>query len=149
MAEQIDIKNRKASFKYELFEKYSAGIVLTGTEIKAIRQGKFSFVDSYCIFEEDGLWIKGIHIGEYSHAGYVTHDPKRDRKLLLTKKELKKILRKTEEKGFTLVPVRCFSSDKGLIKIEIAIARGKKKFDKREDIKQRDSDRDMERSRRD
>jgi SsrA-binding protein len=149
MAEEINVKYRKAWFNYELSDRYIAGIQLTGTEIKAIRQGSLSFVDPFCVFMDDELWVKGIHISEYSHSGYTTHDPKRDRKLLLTKKELKKLLRKMEEKGFTIVPVRCFINEKGLAKLEIALAKGKKRYDKREDIKRKDNDRDMERMFRD
>jgi len=145
MSENINIKNKKAGFQYELFEKFTAGIVLTGTEIKSIRAGKVSFVDSYCVFLNNELWVTGLHISEYTYGTYNNHDPKRNRKLLLNKTELKKIKRKVDEKGFTIIPLRCFINENNLAKIEIAVARGKKSFDKREDIKTRDNKREMER----
>lgn len=145
MAENINIKNKKAGFEYELFEKFTAGIILTGTEIKSIRAGKISFVDSFCVFISNELWITGLHISEYKYGTYNNHEPKRNRKLLLNRNELKKMQRKVEEKGFTIVPLRCFINEKNFAKLEIAIARGKKSFDKREDIKTRDNQRDMDR----
>jgi SsrA-binding protein len=145
MKENINIKNKKVLFQYELFEKFTAGIQLTGTEIKSIRAGNISFTDSFCIFKENELWVIGLHISEYKFGTFNNHDPKRNRKLLLNKTELRKIRRKVDEKGFTIVPIRCFIDENNLAKIEIAIARGKKSFDKREDIKTRDNKRDMER----
>jgi SsrA-binding protein len=146
MKENINIKNRKAAFQFELYEKYIAGIQLRGTEIKSIRVGNMSFTDSFCIFKENELWITGLHISEYKFGSYNNHEPKRIRKLLLNKAELKKIKRKVDEKGFTIVPLSCFINEDNLAKVEIAIARGKKSFDKREDIKIKDNKRDMERN---
>jgi SsrA-binding protein len=145
MQQNINIKNKKAGFEYELFDKFIAGIQLTGTEIKSIRGGRVSFVDSYCVFIENELWITGLHISEYLYGTYNNHDPKRNRKLLLNKIELKKIRRKVEEKGFTIVPLRCFINENNLAKIEISIARGKKSYDKREDIKIKDNKREITR----
>lgn len=143
----IHIKNKKAYFDYELLEKYIAGIVLTGTEIKSIRLGKASLVDSYCLFKDGELYVRGMNIATYDFGTYNNHVPMRDRKLLLQKSELRKLLRKTKEKGFTIVPTRLFLSERGLAKLEIALARGKKEYDKRETIKERDLKRDMERNR--
>ena len=145
MKKEINIRNKKASFNYEFIDKYTAGIVLTGTEIKSIREGKVSFTDSYCRFINNELWLIGIHIAEYSYGSYNNHTPKRDRKLLLNKKELQKIEKKISEKGLTIVPVRLFVNDRGYAKIVIAVSRGKAKFDKRHDIKDRDNKRDLDR----
>lgn len=139
MASKINIKNKKASFEYELLDKFNAGIVLTGTEIKSIRTGKVSFVDAYCVLINKELFVKGIHIAEYEHGGRFNHEPKRDRKLLLNRTELNKIEKKIKDKGFTIVPVKIFIDENGFAKIEIAVARGKKQFDKREDLKQKDA----------
>ncbi len=141
----IRIKNKRASFEYFLLEKYVAGIVLTGTEIKSIRAGKASLADAYCTFKGDELYVVGMHIAEYSYGTYNNHDPKRDRKLLLTKRELKKLKNKVKDKGFTIIPTVLFINEKGLAKLEIALARGKHFYDKREDIKKRDSQREIER----
>ena len=141
----INIKNKKASFNYEFIDKYTAGIVLTGTEIKSIRDGKVNFSDAYCFFIEHELWLKGLHISEYSYGSYNNHIPKRDRKLLLNKKELIKIKKKISEKGLTIVPVRMFLNERGYAKLVIAVARGKAKYDKRHDIKDRDNKRDLDR----
>ncbi|MCF8304536.1 MAG: SsrA-binding protein SmpB [Bacteroidales bacterium] len=147
MAQQaIKVKNKKASFEYSLVEKFVAGMQLQGTEIKSIRQGKANLSDAYCVMREGELFVKQMHIAEYSHGTYNNHEPKRDRKLLLNKGELKKIETKTKEKGFTIVPTLLFINEKGLAKLEIAIAKGKKLHDKRESIKQKDMKRDMERS---
>lgn len=143
----IQIKNKKAYFDYELVEKYIAGLVLTGTEIKSLRMGKASLVDTYCLFKEGELYVRGMNIATYDHGTYNNHDPMRDRKLLLQKAELRKLQRKTKEKGFTIVPTRLFINEKGFAKLEIALARGKKEYDKRETIRERDLKRDMERSR--
>ena len=145
MKKEINIRNKKASFNYEFIDKYTAGIVLTGTEIKAIRESKVSFTDSYCRFINKELWLIGIHISEYSYGSYNNHSPKRDRKLLLNKKELQKINKKIDEKGLTIVPVRLFINDRGYAKIVIAVSRGKAKFDKRHDIKDRDNKRELDR----
>jgi SsrA-binding protein len=142
----IQIKNKKAYFDYELVEKYIAGIVLTGTEIKSLRMGKASLVDTYCLFKDGELYVRGMNIAAYDYGTYNNHDPMRDRKLLLQKAELRKLLRKTKEKGFTIVPTRLFITEKGLAKLEIALARGKKEYDKRETIRERDLKRDMERN---
>jgi len=141
----INIKNKKASFNYEFIDKYTAGIVLTGTEIKSIRDAKVNFSDAYCFFIEHELWLKGLHISEYSYGSYNNHIPKRDRKLLLNKKELIKIKKKISEKGLTIVPVRMFLNERGYAKLVIAVARGKAKYDKRHDIKDRDNKRDLDR----
>jgi SsrA-binding protein len=145
MANKIEIKNKKATHLFEIDEKYTAGIQLSGTEIKSIRQGKASLVDTYCYFKEGELWLKGMHVAEYDHSSHFNHEPKRDRKLLLKKQELRKIHRKVKEKGSTVIALKVFISEKGWAKVEIATAKGKKKFDKREEIKQKDLKRDMER----
>jgi SsrA-binding protein len=145
MSEGIRIKNKKASYQYNLEEKYLAGIQLTGTEIKSIRAGKVSLAESYCSFIGDELFVVNMHIAEYELGTAYNHEPKRDRKLLLTKKELKKLSTKVREKGYTIIPTLMFINDKGLAKLEIALARGKKYFDKREDIKKKDIKRELER----
>ncbi|MCK9180374.1 MAG: SsrA-binding protein SmpB [Bacteroides sp.] len=143
----INIRNRRASFDYELVERYVAGVVLTGTEIKSIRQGKASLVDSFCYFSRKGeLWVKNMHITEYFYGSYNNHEARRDRKLLLTKRELDKLQRETKESGFTIVPVRLFINSKGLAKVEIALARGKKQYDKRQSLRERDDKRAMDRA---
>ncbi len=141
----INIKNRRASFDYHLDEKYVAGLVLNGSEVKSIRAGDANLTDSFCHFMNDELWVKGIHISGYKQASYNGHEESRERKLLLTKKELKKIRRKLEEKGYTLIPTRLFISERGFIKLEIALARGKKQYDKRESLKQKDMKREIDR----
>ncbi|HOZ30886.1 MAG TPA: SsrA-binding protein SmpB [Bacteroidales bacterium] len=147
MAEKIIFyKNKKAYFKYEFIEKYTAGIVLLGTEIKSIREGKINFSDSFCVFKDSELWVTGIHIAEYVLGTCNNHEPKRDRKLLLNRRELNKLQKKVTEKGLTIVPIGLTINEKGLAKLEIALAKGKKIHDKREDIKTKDSKRDMERS---
>lgn len=135
---KVDIRNKRGTFDYEFIEKYTAGIVLTGTEIKSIRAGKASLVDSYCYFIGSELFVKNMHIAEYFWASFNKHDPKRDRKLLLTKRELHKLQRAQKEKGFTIIPVRVFINEKGFAKMEIALARGKKEYDKRQSIKEKD-----------
>lgn len=141
----MSIKNRSAFFEYYIEDKYVAGLVLTGTEVKSIREGKASFNDSYCYFHKGELWIKSLHISEYSHGTYNNHDPLRERKLLLSKKELKKLEGKIKEKGFTIVPLALFFTEKGLVKLEIGLGKGKKTHDKRETIKARDSEREIKR----
>jgi len=145
ISSQINIKNKRASFEYHLLDKYVAGIRLLGTEIKSIREGKANINDSFCAFFEDGLYIRNMHIAEYSFGSFYNHESKRDRQLLLNKKELKKIKEKGEEKGYTIVPLRIFISERGFAKVEIAVAQGKKDFDKRETIKDRDSKRELDR----
>lgn len=146
MGEFIKIKNKKASFEYFLIERFIVGIQLFGTEIKSIRDGKANLKDSYCMFVKSELFVRNLHIAEYTYGTYNNHDPKRDRKLLLTKRELKKLLSKVNEKGFTIIPVQLFINERGLAKLEIALAKGKHTYDKRESLKQKDSKREMERS---
>ena len=140
MAEKnkVEIKNKRASFDYEFIESFTAGIVLYGTEIKSIRAGKASLVDSYCYFQGDELWVKNLNISEYANRGYSSHDPMRSRKLLLTRKELNKLRRKSQEKGLTIIAKRMFIAENGYAKIDIALARGKREYDKRESIKEKD-----------
>lgn len=140
---RISIKNKKASFEYFLIDRYTAGIVLTGTEIKSIREGKASIVESYCSFEGDELYVIGMHIAEYIFGTYNNHVPKRDRKLLLTKKELRKLKAKSAEKGYTIIPVELFVNDRGLAKMEIALAKGKHFYDKRNSLKEKDSKKEI------
>lgn len=135
---KIDIRNRRAGFDYEFIENFTAGIVLYGTEIKSIRAGKASLVDTYCYFNKGELYVKNMHIAEYFWASYNRKDPKRDRKLLLNRKELNKLQRAVKEKGLTIVPVRLFISENGFAKLHIALARGKREYDKRESIKEKD-----------
>ena len=141
----MEIKNRSAYFEYFIDDKYTAGIMLTGTEIKSLRTGKASFNDSYCIFHKEELFIKSFHIAEYAFGNLNNHDPLRERKLLLNKRELKKIETKLKEKGYTLIPLRLFFNEKNLAKVEIGLGKGKKMHDKRETIKQRDTDREIKR----
>ncbi|MDP3461261.1 MAG: SsrA-binding protein SmpB [Bacteroidales bacterium] len=143
--EGIRIKNKRASFEFFLIEKFVAGIVLMGTEIKAIREGKANLNDSYCTFRDHELYVQALHISEYSYGTYNNHEPKRDRKLLLNFRELKKLSTKVKEKGFTIVPVTLFINEKGRAKLEIALAKGKHHYDKREDLKKKDSKREMDR----
>ncbi len=143
---QIHIKNRRASFDYELLEKYTAGIVLYGTEIKSIREGKASLVDSYCLMNKGELWVKGMHIAEYRLGNFYNHVAVRDRKLLLTKRELKKIERVVKESGLTIIPTTLFINEKGLAKIDIFIARGKKTYDKRQSLKEKEDKRQIDRA---
>jgi SsrA-binding protein len=140
-----EIKNRSAYHEYFIDTKYEAGMVLQGTEVKSIRAGKVSFNDSYCLVHKGEIWIKSLHIAEYSHGNLNNHDPVRDRKLLLQKMEITKIESKLKEKGYTLIPLRMFMNEKNLVKIEIGLARGKKLHDKRESIKQKDVDREIKR----
>lgn len=146
MSNIINIKNKKASHEYFLLEFISAGIILTGTEIKSIRMGKASLVDSYCVIFKNELYVKNMHIAEYNFGSYNRHEPKRDRKLLITKRELKKLTNKIKEKGLTIVPVSLYINEKGLAKIDIAVAKGKKLYDKRESLKLKDIKREIERS---
>jgi SsrA-binding protein len=143
----MEIKNRSAFHEYFFDNKYVAGIVLTGTEVKSLRAGKASFNDSYCIIHKGEMWLKSLHIAEYSHGTVNNHDPVRDRKLLLQKREINKIEAKLKEKGYTLIPLLIFFNDKNLIKVEIGLGKGKKLHDKRETIKKRDVEREMKRYR--
>lgn len=141
----INIKNKRVTFDYELLDTYTAGLVLTGTEIKSIRLGKASLVDTFCIFEKEALWVRNMNITEYFYGSYNNHVARRDRKLLLNKKELKKIQRLVKETGYTIVPTRLFLNDKGLAKLNIAVARGKKQYDKRQSLKEKDDKRMLDR----
>lgn len=141
----INIKNKRATFDYELIDTYTAGIVLTGTEIKSIRSGKASLVDTFCYFSTGELWVKNMHIAEYFYGSYNNHTVRRDRKLLLNKKELEKLFRTSRDPGFTIVPVRLFINEKGLAKLSVALAKGKKQYDKREALKEKSDKREMER----
>lgn len=143
--EKVNIRNRRATFDYEILERYVAGIQLAGTEIKSIRGGHASLPDSYCFFHRGELWVKGMRISEYFYGTYNNHAPERDRKLLLQKKELYKLERKTKESGLTIVPLLLFINERGYAKLEIGLARGKKQYDKRETLKEKDAKRDIER----
>ena len=145
--ENINIKNRKASFEYQFIDTYIAGIQLTGTEIKSIRNGKASLAEAFCVFVENELWVKNMHIDEYTQGSHYNHDPKRLQKLLLNKSELRKLQSKFKEKGLTIVPLRMFINDRGFAKMEIALAKGKKLFDKRESLKKKDAEREIARAR--
>ena len=141
----MEIKNKKASFEYFLLEIFSAGIVLTGTEIKSIRKGKASLKESYCAFTGKELFVRNMHISHYEFGTYNNHEPKRERKLLLTSRELRKLKGKLEEKGLTLVPTRLYINESGLAKLEIALAKGKKLYDKRDTLKKKDQQREIDR----
>lgn len=145
LSNDITIKNKRATFDYELLEKFTAGIMLVGTEIKAIREGKASLVDSFCFFHNGELWVKNMNISEYSLGTYANHMPRRERKLLLQKKELQKLERKTKESGLTIVPVRLFINENGLAKMVVALAKGKKEFDKRHSLREKDDKRQIDR----
>lgn len=145
LEKNLVIKNKRATFDYELLEKFVTGIVLVGTEIKSIRMGKASLVDSYCILINGELWLKNMNVSEYSYGSYNNHETRRDRKLLLTKKELKKIDRKVKETGLTIIPYRMFINEKGKVKLAIALARGKKEYDKRQSLREKDDKRQMDR----
>ena len=141
----MKIKNKRASWEYHLIDKIVAGIVLTGTEIKSIRNGKASLADSYCYFEGHELFVRGMHIAEYSFASYNNHLAKRDRKLLLNARELRKLHTKVIEKSMTIIPITLFINEKGFAKLEIAVAKGKHHYDKRNSLKEKDSKRDIDR----
>lgn len=141
----INIRNRQASFEFELLDKYIAGLVLMGTEIKSIREGKVNLQDGYCYFNNGELFVKGVNITPYAQGTHYNHEAQRERKLLLKRTEIKKLERKVEEKGLTLVPVRLFINERGFAKLEIALARGKKMHDKRDSIKEREAKRDLDR----
>jgi SsrA-binding protein len=145
MGNRIKIKNKKAFHDYEILEKYVAGLQLQGTEIKSIRLGKVSLGESYCLFEKNELYVRGMQIADYAWSSYNKHVPGRDRKLLMTRHELKKLQRKVRESGLTIVALQVFISDSGYAKLEIGLARGKKEYDKRETIKRKDTQRQMER----
>ncbi len=140
-----EMNNRQAYFNYQIDDKYVAGIALLGTEVKSIREGKVSFNDSFCLFDKNGLWLRGMYIAEYALGTINNHIAVHDRKLLLTKRELKRLQADTKEKGFTIVPLKVFFNEKHLVKVEIGLGRGKKIYDKRETIKKRDTDREIKR----
>lgn len=145
ISKNFNIVNRRAGFEYFFLDKYVAGIVLTGTEIKSIREGKVNIQDAYCLIHDDELYIRNLHISPYSEGTHYNHNPLRDRKLLLHKRELKKLAGKLKDQGLTIIPIRIFNSEKGLAKMEIALAKGKKLYDKRETIKERDIKREADR----
>lgn len=142
----VNIRNKKASFEYFFVETYTAGIVLTGTEIKSIRQGKASLVDSYCYIHNGEIWVKGMNISPYFFGSYNNHEAKRDRKLLLTKREIHKLQEATKQVGFTIIPILVFIDAKGRAKVDIALAKGKKEYDKRQTLKEKEDKREMDRA---
>ena len=144
MAGKVNIKNRKASFEYQFIDKFVAGIMLVGTEIKSIRNNQANISDAHCVFVDNELYVKNLHIEVYNSGGYTNHEPKRDRKLLLNRQELNKMQGKVKEKGNSIIPIRLFINEKGKAKLEIVLAKGKKIYDKRESIKEKDLKRDMD-----
>lgn len=145
LSSKINIRNKKASYEYELLEKFVCGIVLAGSEIKSMRQGKVSLQEAYCVFHNNELFVRGMNIAMYKEAGSNNHEPTRERKLLLKKLELKKIKKKLDEKGLTVIPLKLFINDRGLAKLQIAIGKGKKLHDKRNTIRERDEKRELDR----
>jgi SsrA-binding protein len=145
IAKTIDVDNRRASFEYFFLEKYTAGIVLTGTEIKSIRQGRFNLTDSYCLFLGTELFVRSLSVSKYEQGTHYNHEPLRDRKLLLKKRELRRLENKLKDQGLTIVPTRIFIDDRGFCKLDIALAKGKKLYDKRDSIKDKDIKRDLNR----
>lgn len=145
MQAEVYIKNRPATFAYAIEDRLTAGIQLTGSEIKSVRNGKVSFNDSYCLFDNGELWVKSLHIAPYTHAGYAAHDPLRMRKLLLQRKELRKWANKVKEKGYSIVPLSMFINSDGWAKMEIGLGKGRKLHDKREHIKTREAEREINR----
>lgn len=144
-ASQVNIQNRRARFDYEITETFTAGMVLTGTEIKSIRSGKASLADTYCVVDNGEVWVKGMHIAEYFYGSYNNHSTRRDRKLLLTRKEITRLSKAADDVGFTIVPLKVFISDKGYAKMLIGIGRGKKQYDKRQSIREREDKRNIDR----
>ena len=144
--QNINIRNKRAYFEFEILEKFVAGIQLAGTEIKSIRSSKASIVEAYCRFTRNELYIVNMNVSEYDFGNINNHEARRDRKLLLNKKELEKLKKKTKESGLTIVPLRMFMNDRGLAKLEIGLAKGKKTHDKRENLKEKDAKRDMDRA---
>ncbi len=145
LSNTVNIENRRAKFDYQFLDTLIAGMVLQGTEIKSIREGKAALSDSYCFFRNDELYVRNLHITEYSEASFKQHEPLRERKLLLNKQEINKLIKKIKDQGLTIIPVRLFLTDKGFAKLEIALAKGKKLYDKRDDIKKKDIEREMNR----
>ena len=144
--QQINIKNKRASFDYEFVDTFTAGIVLTGTEIKSIRAGKASLVDTYCLIINGEMWVRGMSVSPYFYGSYNNHDMKRDRKLLLTKREIARLGSATKQTGFTIVPLLVFIDGKGRAKMDIALCKGKKAFDKRQTLKEKEDRREMDRA---
>lgn len=142
----LNIKNRRATFDYEILNTFTAGIVLTGTEIKSLRLGKAGLTDTYCVVDKRELWLKNMYIAEYSYGSYNNHTTHRDRKLLLNRKEINDLEKANSQPGYSIVPLRVFINERGLAKVVIAIAKGKKQYDKRQSIKDRDDKRDMQRA---
>lgn len=136
--DKVNIRNKRASYEYEFIDKYVAGLVLKGTEIKSIREGKANLQDGYCVFQQEELYAKNIHISPYKQGTHFNHEPTRERKLLLNKKEISRLKKKSEEKGLSIIPIKLFTNDRGFAKLEIALARGKKLHDKRQSIKEKD-----------
>lgn len=145
LSNTVNIENRRAKFDYQFLELLTAGLVLRGTEIKSIREGKAGLSDSYCYFKNDELFVKNMHIAEYSEASFYNHEALRERKLLLSRQELNKLLKKTKDQGLTIIPTKLYITEKGFAKLNIALAKGKKLFDKRDDIKKRDVERELNR----
>lgn len=141
--QNVNIVNRRAAFNYFITDTVEAGIILTGTEIKSIREGKANLTDAYCYIKNDELWVKNLHISPYEYGGYANHAPRRERKLLIHRHQLKKFISKLREKGVTIIPVRMFLNERGFAKIEIGLARGKKLYDKRESMKQAEAKREI------
>lgn len=143
---ELNIRNKRATFEYEIIDRYTAGIVLRGSEIKSVREGKASINEAYCMFKDGELWVKNLNVSEYKQASVWQHEPLRMRKLLLSKKELSKLLAKVKERGYTIIALRMFLNERSFAKLEIALARGKKTHDKRNSIKAKDEKRDLDRS---
>ena len=142
---KVEVTNRRAAYEYEFLQEYEAGIVLTGTEIKSIRAGNVNLNDAYCLFEEGELWVRNMYIAEYEYGTNQNHETRRNRKLLLRKPELRKLERRVREKGFTIIPYKLFLSDRGFAKLQIVLATGKRSYDKRQSIKQREDKRQLDR----
>jgi len=140
-----EIVNRKAKYEYQFLQEFSAGVMLVGTEVKAMRSGNANLTDAYCLFKNGELYIKSLYIGEYDHGNINNHETRRDRKLLLKKTELRKLDKRVKEKGFSIIPYKIFFSERGLVKIQIVLGQGKKSYDKRDSIKEKDMKRDMDR----
>jgi SsrA-binding protein len=141
----MELRNKSATFEYFIEDKFDAGMVLTGTEVKSLREGRVSFNDSYCLIDRGEMYVKGLHIAHYSFGSYSNHPPVRDRKLLLKKKEISRITQKLKDKGFTIIPLKIYFNERGFAKMQIGLAKGKKLHDKRESVKQRESEREIKR----
>jgi SsrA-binding protein len=141
----MELRNKSATFEYFIEDKFDAGMVLTGTEVKSLREGRVSFNDSYCLIDRGEMYVKGLHIAHYSFGSYSNHPPVRDRKLLLKKKEISRIIQKLKDKGFTIIPLKIYFNERGFAKMQIGLAKGKKLHDKRESVKQRESEREIKR----